>query len=221
MKKVTLSFDNGPDPGGTTAFVLDELAQRGIPASFFVTGRQLARPGARALAERARDEGHWIGNHTLTHSVMFGDSDDASLAEREIGETQALIGDLAHRDRLFRPYGGGGVISQRLLNPSAVSYLVDGGYTCVLWTSVPRDWEADAAWVDRCLADIEGQDWTVVVAHDRPRGGMPYLPALLDRIEAMGAEFVQDFPDSCVPIRRGVVEADLSPIVQHTPAPIA
>ena len=52
---------------------------------------------------------------------MFGDSDDASLVEREIGETQAIIGDLAHPDRLFRPNGGGGVISQRLLSASAVS----------------------------------------------------------------------------------------------------
>jgi peptidoglycan/xylan/chitin deacetylase (PgdA/CDA1 family) len=221
MKKVTLSFDNGPDPSGTTAFVLDELAGRGILASFFVVGRKLARPGARDLAERARDQGHWIGNHTLTHSIMFGDSDDASLAGREIGETQDLIGELAHPDRLFRPYGGGGVISQRLLNASAVSYLEDGGYTCVLWTSVPRDWEADAAWVDRCLADIEVQDWTVVVAHDLPSGGMAYLPALLDRIEAMGAEIVQDFPPACVPIRRGVVEADLSRIVQPASTPAA
>jgi len=218
MKKVTLTFDNGPDPRGTTAFVLDELRRRGLLASFFVVGRQLARPGARDLARRARDEGHWIGNHTLTHSVMFGDSDEASLAEREIGETQALIGDLAHPDRLFRPYGGGGVISQRLLNASAVSYLVGGGYTCVLWTSVPRDWEADAAWVDRCLADIEGQDWTVVVAHDLPTGGMAYLPALLDRTQAMGAEFVQDFPPACVPIRRGIAQADMSPIVRQARA---
>jgi peptidoglycan/xylan/chitin deacetylase (PgdA/CDA1 family) len=215
VKRVTLTFDNGPDPNGTTAFVLDVLAQYAIQASFFVTGRQLVRPGARALAERGRDEGHWIGNHTLTHSVMFGDSDDASLADREIGETQALIGDLAHPDRLFRPYGGGGVISRRLLNASAVSYLVSGGYTCVLWTSVPRDWEADAAWVDRCLADIEGQEWTVVVAHDLPTGGMAFLPALLDRIVATGAEFVQAFPHACAPIRRGVVEADLSPIVRQ------
>jgi peptidoglycan-N-acetylglucosamine deacetylase len=219
MKKVTLTFDNGPDPSGTTAFVLDELARRRLLASFFVIGRQLARPGARDLARRAFDEGHWIGNHTLTHSLMFGDSDEASLAEREIGEAQALIGDLAHPDRLFRPYGGGGVISERLLSAGAVSYLVDGGFTCVLWTSVPRDWEADAAWVDRCLADIEAQEWAVVVAHDRPRGGMPYLPALLDRIVAMGAEVVQDFPPACTPIRRGVVEADLSPIVQPARTP--
>ena len=219
MKKVTLTFDNGPDTRGTTAFVLDELARREILASFFVIGRQLARPGARRLAERAHDEGHWIGNHTLTHSVMFGDSDDASLAGREIGETQALIGDLAHPDRLFRPYGGGGVISERLLSPSAVSYLVDGGYTCVLWTSVPRDWEGDAAWVDRCLADIEAQEWTVVVAHDLANGGMAYLPTLLDRIEASGAEFTQAFPPACMPVRRGVVEADMSPIVQRARGP--
>jgi len=216
MKKVTLTFDNGPDPSGTTGLVLDELARRGVLASFFVVGRQLARPGARDLAERARDEGHWIGNHTLTHKIMLGDSDDASLAEREIGEAQALIGDLAHPDRLFRPNGGGGVISQRLLSPSAVSYLVDGGYTCVLWTSVPRDWEPGPAWVDRCLADIDAQEWSVVVVHDLPSGGMVYLPALLDRIEATGAESVQGFPPACVPIRRGVVEADISPIVSQS-----
>jgi hypothetical protein len=54
-----------------------------------------------------------------------------------------------------------------------------------------------------------------VVAHDLPTGGMAYLPALLDGIEAMGAEFVQDFPRACLPIRRGVVESDLSPIVRQ------
>src|SRR5580658_1229242 len=215
MKRVTLTFDNGPDPNGTTAFVLDVLAQHAIQASFFVTGRQLVRPGARGLAERARDEGHWIGNHTLTHSVMFGDSDDASLAEREIGETQALIGELGHPDRLFRPYGGGGVISKRLLSASATAYLVGGGYTCVLWNSVPRDWEADAAWVDRCLADIDVQDWTVVVAHDTPTGGMTYLPTLLERVEGLGAAFVQSFPEDCLPIQQGIPRTDLSPIMQH------
>ena len=82
---------------------------------------ELARPGGRDLAERAHAAGHWIGNHTLTHSVMFGDSDDPSLPDREIGEAQALIGDLAHPDRLFRPYGGGGVIGPRLLSAAAVA----------------------------------------------------------------------------------------------------
>ena len=211
MNKATLTFDNGPDPAGTTGHVLDLLLERRIKASFFVTGAQLELPGARSLAERARGEGHWIGNHTLTHSIMFGDSDDPSLPEREIGTTQKLIGDLSHEDLLFRPYGGGGVLDQRLLSPDAVSYLVKGGYSCVLWNSVPRDWEADIGWVDRCLEDICALDWAVVVVHDLPTGGMRYLSLLLDRVQALGVEFMQSFPESCVPIRRGRILTSLDP----------
>ena len=64
---VTLTFDNGPAPG-TTESVLDVLAERGIAATFFVVGTMLEAPGARALAERAAAEGHWIGNHSMTHA---------------------------------------------------------------------------------------------------------------------------------------------------------
>jgi peptidoglycan/xylan/chitin deacetylase (PgdA/CDA1 family) len=128
MKKVTLTFDNGPDPDGTTAYVLDILSREHLKASFFVTGNQLSLRGARVLAERAHAEGHWIGNHTFTHSVMFGDSKDRALPEIEIGRTQEIIGELSHPNRFFRPYGAGGIISQRLLSADAVSYLAAGRY---------------------------------------------------------------------------------------------
>ncbi|MEK9752922.1 MAG: polysaccharide deacetylase family protein [Rhodospirillaceae bacterium] len=57
MNKVTLSFDNGPDPA-VTPRVLDILSARGIKSSFFVLGRNLADPQARPLAVRAKREGH-------------------------------------------------------------------------------------------------------------------------------------------------------------------
>src|SRR4051812_2369651 len=101
MTRATLTFDNGPWPGVTES-VLDTLAASSVLATFFVVGEQLARPGAAELAARAVADGHWIGNHTLTHSVPFGASDDPALPEHEIETTQALIGDLAHPDRLFR-----------------------------------------------------------------------------------------------------------------------
>ena len=41
------------------------LAAHGLRATFFVVGEALR--AHRALAERAHAEGHWIGNHTLTH----------------------------------------------------------------------------------------------------------------------------------------------------------
>jgi len=211
--RVTLTFDNGPDPSGTTARVLDVLKDRGIPASFFVTGAQLAAPGARSLAERARREGHWIGNHTFSHSVMFGDSDDPDLPDQEIGATQQLIGDLAGPERFFRPYGAGGLLGPRLLSTAAIDHLTVGGYSLVLWNSVPRDWESGEGWVYRCLDDVATQDWSLVVLHDLPEGGTAHLPLLLDQLEAMDAELVQAFPDTCVPIRRGQVRDDLSGLV--------
>jgi peptidoglycan/xylan/chitin deacetylase (PgdA/CDA1 family) len=211
--RVTLTFDNGPDPTGTTARVLDILKERKVSASFFVTGAQLAAPGARTLAERARREGHWIGNHTFSHSVMFGDSDDPGLPDREIGDTQQLIGDLARPERFFRPYGAGGLLGPRLLSAVAVDHLVAGGYTLVLWNCVPRDWEAGEGWVNRCLDDVAAQDWTLVVLHDVYQGRAAHLPSLLDHLGAMGAELVQAFPESCLPIRRGQVHKDLTGLV--------
>jgi hypothetical protein len=132
------------------------------------------------------------------------------LPHKEIGETQKLIGGLTHPDLLFRPFGSGGMLDDRLLSKAAIAYLVEGGYSCVLWNSVPRDWEADAAWVDRCLDDVQTYPWTVVVVHDLPTGGMRYLSTLLTRLKALRVEIVQAFPSDCVPIACGRIVSDLS-----------
>ncbi|MGN6461643.1 MAG: polysaccharide deacetylase family protein, partial [Pseudolabrys sp.] len=113
MTDLTLTFDNGPDPE-TTPQVLDVLARRGIRTTFFVVGERLAAPGGHALAAAAHAAGHWIGNHTYTHSGPLGTRDGAALAEQEIGRTQAEIGVLAHPHRLFRPQGGGGALGPHL-----------------------------------------------------------------------------------------------------------
>jgi peptidoglycan/xylan/chitin deacetylase (PgdA/CDA1 family) len=206
--KVTLTFDNGPWPG-VTEQVLDTLAARDLRSTFFVVGNQLRK--FRPLAERAIAEGHWIGNHTMTHSIPFGDGADPA---EEIETTQELIGDLAHAARWFRPFGRGGVLDERLLSDEAVTRLQAGGYSCVLWNSVPRDWEDPVEWMARALMDVEANDWTVVVLHDLPTGAMDHLPRFLEELEALGAEVVQDLPDACVPIRNGEITGDLAGLVK-------
>jgi peptidoglycan/xylan/chitin deacetylase (PgdA/CDA1 family) len=201
---VTLTFDNGPAPG-TTEAVLDVLADRGLRATFFVVGRELERPGARALAERAVADGHWIGNHSMTHRTALGDDTDPGHARREIDGCPALLGDLSHERRFFRPFGGGGILGPHLFSPAAVEILADGGYTCVLWTSVPHDWDDPDGWVETALGDVEAQDDAVVVLHDLPTGAMAALPRFLDELERRGVEVVQDFPESVVPIASGAV----------------
>ncbi|HLJ23546.1 MAG TPA: polysaccharide deacetylase family protein [Candidatus Acidoferrales bacterium] len=213
MKRVTLTFDNGPT-AGTTEYVLDILFQRRIQATFFVVGDRLAAPGGRELAVRARSEGHRIGNHSMTHGVPLGEKTDAEYARREIEETQSLIGELADDERLFRPTGGGGMIGPHLLSRAAMQLLQDGKYTCVLWSSVPEDWKDQDGWVERSLADIGARDWTVVVVHDVKNAALPRLPTFLDRLDSLGVEFRQDFPEDVVIIRRGeVVNALASRIV--------
>ena len=67
-----LTFDDGPGP--STEALLDVLLALGVPATFFLLGRNVEEapwcgdPGrARAIAQRARSEGHVLGNHTYSH----------------------------------------------------------------------------------------------------------------------------------------------------------
>lgn len=207
-KRVTLTFDNGPTPG-VTERVLDRLSARGLPATFFVVGQNLAAPGARDLAIRARHEGHWIGNHSMTHSIPLGDNADAEYARREIDDTQELISELAHAGKWFRPMGGGGSIGPHLLSRAAARILQQGKYSCVLWSSVPGDWKDQGGWIDQGIADISARDWTVVVLHDVENAALPRLPEFLDRLDSLGVEFRQDFPEDVMMTKRGEVSSPL------------
>lgn len=216
MKRLTLSFDNGPFESGS-ARVLDALRERSIKASFFLVGKQLALPGARALAERAKAEGHWIGNHTLSHDIPLGRPDaPADHHLREIAEMDALLGDLNEPVPMFRPYAGKGILGPHVFSRAALDHLRETGHTMVLWNSVPRDWEQPAdAWVARALADIEAQDWTAIVLHDRPNEAMSHLPAFLDEVLRRDVEIRQDFPPECLPLVGGEQRFDTSALTRR------
>lgn len=210
--QVTLSFDNGPEPA-VTPRVLDVLKAFDVRATFFVLGAKLAEPARRALAARAFAEGHWIGNHTKTHSLPLGRISDAQAVASEILDTQALIGELAHPDRLFRPFGGGGELGPHLLSAAAVRILQAQRMTCVLWNAVPRDWENPLGWDELALAQCRAQPWTLLVLHDLPTGAMDRLERFIDRVLEHGGRFRQDFPPQCVPLLRGARVAPLEPYV--------
>jgi peptidoglycan/xylan/chitin deacetylase (PgdA/CDA1 family) len=212
MFDLTLSFDNGPDPD-TTPFVLDTLAQRDIATTFFVVGQKAAAPGAMALSRRAHAAGHWIGNHTWTHSTPLGQRNEPDLAEQEVGRTQRQIADLAHPHRYFRPFGGGGNLDRRLLNRQVADYLQDGGFTCVLWNAIPRDWADPDGWVETALTQCAAQPWTLMVLHDLPTGAMRHLPRFLDTARDRGGTIRQDFPPDCMPLVDGRIVGPINDFV--------
>jgi hypothetical protein len=48
------------------------------------------------------------------------------------------------------------------------------------------------------------QAWSVIVLHDLPTGAMRQLDRFLAMLADRGAEFSQDFPAECTPLRKGV-----------------
>ncbi len=200
--RITLSFDNGPVPGITDR-VLDILARAGILSTFFVIGRKLDDPAAAALMKEAHAAGHWIGNHTLTHSVAFGDRPDADYAAGEIGQTQDRIGDLSHPDKLFRPYGKAGLTGPHLFSEAAIAYLLTHRFRTIIWNSVPGDWRDAEGWVETCVAQVSAHGWSVVVLHDIDGACLPRLPELLQRLDDLGTTYEQDFPATVTLTRAG------------------
>jgi peptidoglycan/xylan/chitin deacetylase (PgdA/CDA1 family) len=201
-RRVTLTFDNGPTPG-ITERVLEALDNEGILGTFFVIGRNLADPVAASLARNAHSAGHWIGNHTFTHSVALGDRPDPDYAAYEIESAQRTISELSHPNKLFRPYGKSGLIGPHLLSRAAIAHLMTNRFQTVLWNNVPGDWKDQAGWVESCVAQVLENEWSVVVLHDVERGCLPRLPELLQRLNDLGVMYEQDFPESVILTRAG------------------
>ena len=203
MAKVTLTFDNGPDPQATPQ-VLDCLARHGVKSTFFVLGQHVSTSVGLDLARRASREGHWIGNHTWSHTGRLGEM-TREAALQEFDRTQQALAWVDQPARLFRPRGGGGRLGKGLLHLAVAEKLIAGGFTCVLWTSVPGDFRDPDGWMDRALADCRSRDWSLVVLHDIPNGAVRNLESFLRKLRDEGHQFTQEFPADCTPILNGRV----------------
>jgi peptidoglycan/xylan/chitin deacetylase (PgdA/CDA1 family) len=207
--EICLSFDNGPEPEVTPG-VLAVLARRRIPAMFFVIGERLRDPKARALAAQARDAGHVIGNHTLTHGAPLGRR-NAAEALHEIMETDVLLGDLAAPERYFRPNGGGGALGAHLLNGAAARHLMAEQATMVLWNAVPGDFRDADGWPATAHAMLrKAYEPVMLVLHDLPNGAMRHLDRFLGEVQDQGWQFHAAPPAGSVPLRRGIPGPDFA-----------
>lgn len=208
MGKVTLTFDNGPEPF-VTPQVLDCLARHQVLATFFVLGEKAATPEGAALVRRASAEGHRIGSHTWSHRESLGNL-DAAAAISEFERGAEAVAQLGIEERLFRPRGGGR-LGRHLLHPAMIPRLEAGGYTCVLWNSVPGDWRDPDGWLPRALGDIRGRPWTLLVLHDLPTGAMAHLDEFLSCLRDEGHVMTSECPPDCLPIVNGRVVQSLEP----------
>ena len=76
QKRIYLTFDAGYE-NGCTAKILDTLKKHNAPAAFFLVGNYIEQNAD--LVRRMVDEGHTVGNHTMTHPDMRSE-------ERRVGK---------------------------------------------------------------------------------------------------------------------------------------
>ena len=117
---VALTFDDGPWPGTTNA-LLDGLAQRGVKATFFLVGEQVA--DRAETVRRMADEGHQIGLHTWHHVSLKGMTPDQITSQ--LDQTRAAIrGFMSEGVQM----GEGWLLTAEMLE------LIEGGVTNVVCT---------------------------------------------------------------------------------------
>jgi peptidoglycan/xylan/chitin deacetylase (PgdA/CDA1 family) len=159
--ELALTFDDGPNPRWTPR-LLDELANHGIKATFFLLGsRAEAEP---ELVRRIAAAGHSIGNHSWSHPNLALASADRVLAE--LMRTSASIENaIGAPVRFFRPPFGA-------RRPAVLRIARRLGMTPVLWNAMTSDWSGLAAEqiAERLAGRIEGLErrgWAAnIVLHD-------------------------------------------------------
>jgi peptidoglycan/xylan/chitin deacetylase (PgdA/CDA1 family) len=190
-REVALTFDGGDDRGNAEA-ILDELQERGIVASFGITGAwATANPD---LVERMVAEGHMVFNHTWSHRSFTGQSTgtgDPGTDYRmdEMTRTQQAIEEIAGYDvrPYWRPpYGD--------LGPQTLTDMATAGYgITVMWSVDSLGWkegETGQSVTERVLGGVEPGAIILLHVGQAAEADFDALPAILDGLEADGYEFV-------------------------------
>jgi peptidoglycan/xylan/chitin deacetylase (PgdA/CDA1 family) len=181
---VALTFDDGPHPEGTPA-VLETLARRAAPATFFLVGEQVER--YPSLAGEIVAAGHEVGVHGYRHrnQMRLLPSEFGADLRRGI-EVIANVYD--RRPRLYRPPYG-------IFTLAGLSLVREVSLEPLLWSKWGRDWRADTTAEEVVRLASRGLDeCDVVLLHDADwyaspgshRHTVAALPRMLDVLEERG-----------------------------------
>jgi cellulose synthase/poly-beta-1,6-N-acetylglucosamine synthase-like glycosyltransferase/peptidoglycan/xylan/chitin deacetylase (PgdA/CDA1 family) len=219
--QLMLTFDDGPDDLFTPQ-ILDVLKSEGVPATFFNTGTGIVENPD--IFRRTIQEGHMVGNHTMTH---LADWEDPGLQHREelIGTDRTMRSVGNYGTRIFRfPEGNPELKPLALLQAQQLGYLhvnmdldtwdwkygpdetvplpeLDGKGHIAVMHAGGTDRTATVAMLKKFITEAKAQGYTfTTVAPILPEG---YLPTA--RVEPDVADDATAFTVAAATVMPGVV----------------
>ena len=160
-KILYFTFDDGPFPKFSQQ-IIDEFAKYDGDVTFFVLGQQLE--SFPDMIRQEATEGHYIANHTNSHTSLDGVSKEQFIQEVESTKKTIMdiAGDLFSLDNDVRylrpPYGA--------TDSHTRDYAAEFGYYIVLWDIDPQDWRRPGA---QQIADVILENiypGAIILCHD-------------------------------------------------------
>lgn len=174
--RLALTFDDGPSREHTKT-LLDGLKKRGVKASFFLMGKNIA--GNEDLVKRMQEEGHLIGNHTFDH-VQLNRLTDAEACEQITKTSNAIYEITGQYTAYIRPPFG-----EWKEDLDCIVTMFP-----VLWDIDPVDWNTDN--VDLIVERVEKkvQEGDIILMHDNYASSVEAALRIVDDMMEQGYEFV-------------------------------
>ena len=152
VRKIALTFDDGPHPFYTEE-LLDGLKERGVVATFFVTGEHASlHPD---VIKRMQEEGHLIGNHTYSHMQLT--KKNREKFKEELVRTNEVLEEITgvEVEYVRPPYGSWDKSFEAELNMIPV-----------LWTIDPLDWcSSNVGCITDRVVEKAGEN-EIILMHD-------------------------------------------------------
>lgn len=187
-KTIYLTFDGGYE-NGYTASILDTLKKHKVPAAFFLVGTYIR--DNPELVKRMAEEGHIVGNHSMSHRDMSAVTDMA-VFEKELAEVemayQSAIGDgkkNVQMPKYYRPPEG-------KFSPANLEMAKSLGYKTVFWSLAYVDWNVDRQPTrEEALQTLlpRTHKGAVVLLHSTSKTNAKVLGELIERWKAEGYRF--------------------------------
>lgn len=175
-----LTFDDGPSI--YTPRLLDMLACYGIPATFFMVGRNAEH--FPELVRRIEAEGHEVANHSYSHPNLRKLSMERKRAE--IASTDAILRNIGVTPRFLRPpYGAFDEATENIARGL--------GLSIVLWSVDSKDWKRLPASygtlpTTQGFVYPEGEMRGVFLFHDIHERTVNDLPRIVSQLVSAGCK---------------------------------